>query len=223
METIKIFGLQRSGTNYLAYILDANFEDVKTVVNMGAWKHGHHYPNVFKEEIHIAVIVKNPYAWLRSTYEYWNKYPLIGPDVSNVSFDDYVRRVTIFEKGSGPFPYRAGNAVQYWNNMNFHWCSLQLVKKQICVVGYENLLSNFTNVITKMAGIYKVNLASSIKPKNTLLRENERPKQGDSLWRKKKYYLEQKYLKHYTPELLDFVNNELDEEMMKKFGYDFVS
>jgi hypothetical protein len=39
-------------------------------------------------------------------------------------------------------------------------------------------------------------------------------------WKKLKYYKEKEYLKHYTPELLGYVNSNLDINLMKQFNYD---
>ncbi len=81
MTEIKIHGLQRSGTNYLAYLINQNF-DAKALVNAGGWKHGPYMAHwELGREVHVAVITKNPYAWLVSLYNYWGpkRAKNIGP------------------------------------------------------------------------------------------------------------------------------------------------
>jgi len=46
---------------------------------------------------------------------------------------------------------------------------------------------------------------------------------SDKRWRKKTYYKDKRYLKHYTPELLEFINSEVDMELMELFKYDLES
>lgn len=90
MDYIKIFGIQRTGTNYLTYLLNNNILNSKILVNELCDKHQklfeykdiHHTLNEEKEnnlhekiiserkEIFSIIIRKNPYAWLNS-YKKW--------------------------------------------------------------------------------------------------------------------------------------------------------
>lgn len=40
MVYIKLYGLQRTGTNYIQWLIENNFDDVKVLVNELGWKHG---------------------------------------------------------------------------------------------------------------------------------------------------------------------------------------
>ena len=98
MKYLKIYGLQRSGTNYLKWLLEQNF-DVFVLQNFLGLKHGRVEFLRDNEEIHLDLrfctltpeqkkeirqievpriaIRKNLYAWMVSFYKYqrfnWNK------------------------------------------------------------------------------------------------------------------------------------------------------
>jgi len=226
-EHIKIHGLQRSGTNYLSHLINENFHNTKVLVNLGGWKHGHYVaPWAIGKEVHILGIVKNPYAWLVSMFKYWgpDKKLRIGPDLTGVTFEEFVQNRVFFERQRDiPFLYRANNPVDHWNNMNFHWTSIRLNQKKLCLIGYEALLNN-PEQATKEIGI---NLGLKQKDvfvdsNNTFTPSGENIKQSEEEF-KKDYYLKAGFLEHYTPELLDFVNQELDIDLMVQFGYSFIT
>ena len=55
---IKIFGLQRTGTNFLTDLINKNFKKTKVLVNVGGWKHGtYHTPPIMGREIDVVVLV----------------------------------------------------------------------------------------------------------------------------------------------------------------------
>ena len=136
-EYIKIHGLQRSGTNYVSHLINENFENTKVLVNTGGWKHGFYMaPWVLGKEVHVVVVVKNPYAWLVSVYDYWTTRRLnVGPDLRGVPFTDFVRNRIYFEKQRDvPYLFRASNPVQHWNDMCFHWTSILFNENRIRII-----------------------------------------------------------------------------------------
>lgn len=78
MREVKMFGLQRSGTNYLEKLMIENY-DVKIHTNKGGWKHGKYMKGkmikAFGHEIDCLFISKNVYSWLWSAFKHW---PNIG-------------------------------------------------------------------------------------------------------------------------------------------------
>lgn len=225
IEYVKIHGLQRSGTNWLAFLIKENFENVKVLINEGGWKHGPYMaPWILKREVHVASIIKNPYAWLVSVYNYWgpNKDKNIGPNLQGVEFSDFIRNRYIGEKQRGvPYLIRAKNPVQQWNNMNIHWLSLSLQNKHSCFVTYETLLDNVGNSLNA------ISKSLNLKPKydNKWIDNQKEFLPGDKDFKigkndfDKEYYSDQKWLNLFTPKLLEFVNNELDLDLMIQFGY----
>jgi hypothetical protein len=223
-EYIKIHGLQRTGTNYLALLVDDNLNQTKSLINVGGWKHGHYCaPWVLNQEVHVLTITKNPYAWLVSLYIYWRKND-IGPDLKDQSFNEFVRNKVEFERQGGiPFLYRTQNPVQFWNDMNFHWMSIRLNKKKSLVIPYEALLVDAHGVIKVVAEEFGLTVKPEFQDTKTQLAPGEETaKVGDKEF-DRDYYLKEQFLQEYTLDLLDFVNNQLDPELMKALGYSFVN
>lgn len=222
IEYIKIHGLQRTGTNYLAHLINENFERAKSLVNLGGWKHGHyHAPWFLGREVHVVVINKHPYSWLVSMYRYWNKREKrIGMDLQGVSFDTFVRNKVVFEiQRDVPYLFRASNPVQYWNNMYFHWMTIRINQKRVYFIKYEELLAMPERAISDLGvALGLTRKANFVNSDNTFVPAGERLAQ-EGTFTAKNYYQEHEYLKCYTPELLEFVNQELDLEVLDHYNY----
>ncbi len=221
---MKIHGLQRSGTNYLTHLINKNFKNVEVLVNRGGWKHGpYSLKNILgEEELDVIIIVKNPYAWLVSVYEYW-KSNNIGPNLKNVSFPQFLQMKAVFEfQSEVPYLFRASNPIQYWNNMYYHWGSIRLKTKQAYVITYESIIEDPKKALTNLAESYGLELISSYDLiTKELLPSGESLKTSDKEWTKRDYYLNKGYLRYYTPDLLKFVNDNIDVELMNLFRYNF--
>jgi hypothetical protein len=102
VEFIKIWGLKRTGTNWLRWLIDANFKSVETLMDVMGWKHGtptrkpswnwrDWYPEwcphscpIDDEKLNRLVtawedgrighvmIIKNPLSWIDSMIRYLN-------------------------------------------------------------------------------------------------------------------------------------------------------
>lgn len=227
IQYIKIFGLQRSGTNYLTDLINRNFKNTRVLVNIGGWKHGTYCaPYVLGQEVDVVVLVKNPYSWLRSVYEYWgpNRKKNIGPDLRSVAFEQFVRSRAVFEQQRGiPFLYRAANPIQYWNNMCFHWISVQMESKRCVMVSYETLLSNFDLTMLRLTDIFDLSpMSDSLEyTSSTKVFEpsEEEPNTSDEDFAKSDYYTQRGYMRYYSQDLIEFVNSQLDRDVMSKCGY----
>lgn len=226
IEYIKIHGLQRSGTNYLAHLIDENFKKTKALVNLGGWKHGaYSAPWYLGKEVHVAVIVKNPYSWLASCYRYWGpgKKLRIGPSLDGVSFDHFVRNRCYFERQRDvPFLFRASNPVQHWNNMNFHWMSIRMNAKRLFVIAYEKLVEDNEKILNAMQEHLNLERSNAdlVGCDKTFKPAGEKAKPTDEKW-DKSYYANAEYMKMYSQDLLDFVNEELDMDIMVKLAYNY--
>lgn len=231
VEYVKIYGLQRSGTNFLSHLINKNFENTKSLVNMGGWKHGYyHSAEALGRECHVLAVVKNPYSWLVSMYRYWgpDKQKQIGMDLEGVTFSEFVRNRAIFERQKGvPYLFRAANPVQHWNDMNFHWLSIKLKEKKLSVVTYEAALMapEWTlNTIAHTLGLTVVESSKAefvTKCEKICLPGGEETKLSEQDWTGREFYENQEYLKEFDGPLLDFVNSQLDLDLMTHFGYQF--
>lgn len=228
IEYIKIFGLQRSGTNYLSYLINENFNDVHALVNLGGWKHGFYaVPWILGQEAHVLGIIKNPYAWLVSIYNYWGRDRVrnVGPDIRGVKFENFIKNRVIFEKQKDiPYVYRSANPIQHWNNMNFHWSSIRLNEKKLCIVKYETLLCNLETTVYDIKNALSLELKneSIITSDKKFIPSGEQIKTNNESF-DKEYYLNDSFLSYYTPELIEFVNKELDLDVMVHYKYNLVS
>lgn len=228
VEYVKIYGLQRSGTNFITHIINENFDNTKVLVNLGGWKHGYYAaPWIIGQEVHIAVVAKDPYAWLVSLYNYWGpkRKKKIGQDLDGVSFSDFLHNRVYFEnQQSIPYLLRAANPIQHWNNMYFHWSSIRLNVKNVCMMAYEAFLidpENSLEIMRKVLGL-KRKSKDIVLPTNILKPTGENIELSKKTWNDKEYYLQKEYLAYYTPELIEFVNSQLDIELMIQFAYNYV-
>lgn len=61
-----IFGLQRSGTNFLENILRTNYKATKLNRTTKSWKHSIDVPEGYNSKKPTVLIHKNPYTWVES-------------------------------------------------------------------------------------------------------------------------------------------------------------
>jgi len=222
-EYIKIHGLQRSGTNFIAKLIDDNFIQCKSLINAGGWKHGPYCaPWTLGQEVHVVVIVKNPYSWLTSMYRYWgpHKTKPIGMDLRGANFSDFVQNRVVFEDGPGvPVLFRASNPVQYWNNMNFHWSSIQMNQKSLFVFQYEQILKQPEQFLRYLELQCLLKRTPKTEVCKKILEPSEENVKTGTEDFDSSYYTDKKYMSEFTPELLDFVNHQLDADLMEHLGY----
>ena len=224
---IKIYGLQRTGTNFITDLINRNFQNTKVLVNIGGWKHGTYAaPMILGQEVDILVVSKNPLAWLRSMYEYWgpNRERNIGPDLRNVAFEQFVKSPVVFEKQKDiPYLFRAANPVQYWNNMYFHYLSIFTEQKRCIAISYESVLSDFYKSMLKLSDFFDLEPVSEdlefTQEQKEFIPSSETPKTKDQPFSKLEYYKQRGYMKYYSQDLLEFVVNQLDREVLSKLGY----
>ena len=143
-------------------------------------------------------------------------------DLNGVSFDNFVRNKAIFElQRDIPYLFRASNPIQHWNNMYFHWMTVRMNAKNVCFIKYEELLSNPESTVDKIGQTFGLQRKSGtfVDSKNDFAPAGELLRQEDSEFKAREYYLQDEYFKSYTPELLDFVNKELDLEVLDHYNY----
>ena len=144
----KIFGLQRTGTNLMAALLERNFR-VLSLEPRTEWKHG----PVGKvqrtwqgQAVRYVVCVRNPYAWLVACYRYFQKVKGLDRSIApqfernaSMSFDEFVMTPS----------YGFDSPVARWNQMNLHWLS-ELPPKYTAVVRQEDQLTGQVAVLKRI-------------------------------------------------------------------------
>lgn len=250
---LKQHGLQRSGTNYLRYLLEENYCS-QVFINKGGWKHGYYVaPITLGYEISCVLSVKNPYAWFISMYEYINgkSHKITNPKdrIGELAPSDANAKVEIGDKEWDKFLYnplivngvifndkkryeckmRAGNPIQYWNNMNYHWMKIKYEDKDLktYIVRHEDLLENPEEHLNKTFGEIRKQKSDFRDTQNEALATWDAHKADEIVSKKsfadrKKYYLEKKYMDYYNIQKLAFIAKELDKEVMKVLKYEIV-
>jgi len=235
MPEIKQYGLQRSGTNFLRIILQENYE-VSVHPNFGGWKHGfYECSRRLGRELDCAICFKDPYAWVNSFYNFRH------PDKDS-PFADFVRGPLTVSGGPDkpPATITSPNPIQHWVRMNEHWLAFELKARRKFLFRYEDVLADpigkiqdlvkslglqrrhpFLHRVAKFLGL-AANGPNFFLPKVRLgaVRDRYKDKEfkrGQDFDAKR--YTERRYLDAFTPELLDFVNDHLNPDLLSRLGY----
>jgi hypothetical protein len=231
---IKQFGLHRSGTNFLRVILQENYQ-VMVLSNEGGWKHGpYEVQERLGRELDCAVCVKNPYAWLVSLYKY--RHP-----EKDIPFPDFVREPIHIIGPDGPDrAIDKPNPVRLWVEMNEHWLSVKLQSHSLFVFAYEKVLAAprestrglakalklerrvpLTHRLKTMVGAAAEEPEFYVPPRQLgALRDHYKKKNlADGTTFDPGHYTRQEYFKAFTPDLLDFVNENLQPDLLTRLGY----
>ena len=235
---IAVVGALRSGTNYLKYLLEQNFE-VAADFNAFGWKHagvpvladsaGLHYP-----DLPLAYIVKNPYATVVSLHRYHQRKIKQGHVISldgEEDFDAFLTSpVTVFDSQlQGSPQLRFANPVQYWNFV--YWNLETLDRRRFQAIGF-----NYENLIVKPETILEMEKIKNLKrgarqlatPRNQLKRLKGTPmseavsgyETGEDF--NAGYYTDKEYLDAFTPEQLEFMRRQVDPWLMQQRGYEIL-
>jgi hypothetical protein len=194
---IKIHGLPRTGLNHVAKLLSDNLVDTECLTNVGGCQYGHYFaPCCLGQEVDVVLVVKNPYAWLVSIYNY------LKPQMS---FANFVKRPLILKDRDEPFSLlRAANPVDYWNNMNFHWINIKVKNKKLYVLPHELIVDSADSVLQNMSNCFNIKLKQN--------------KTGNE-FSNSSYYKNKKYLDHFNNEIFNLVNQQLEPSIMQHVGF----
>jgi len=232
VKYIKIYGMPRSGTNYLKKLVETNFL-ARILVHVGRGKHMppkkigvREIRNVKKfgkeklqdqneiqsicqylesDVIYSLIIMKNPYSWLVSYKNYINRNS--NPNIPQIlhidkSEDDLKK------------------AVKWWNDIGSKYLEFVREHGDISIlVRYEELVDDYKIVLDNIGSTFNltsrekqlVNIDSVIGPgfKNTR-------KQFDA-----GKYQSARYLKEFSADQIKLINQELDKKVMEQFEYPF--
>lgn len=132
-----LFGLQRSGTNYLEQLIKSNFhatrKDPRNNEWRNYWKHSIDIPNGFSKDKPTLIIYKNPYTWVESICLRRNV--------------DWTRSQKTYPAKEGPEELRLGKESLNVENIAKtykHFCNTWIWNKpqasKYIVIRYEDLL-----------------------------------------------------------------------------------
>jgi hypothetical protein len=120
--------------------------------------------------------------------------------------------------------------VDFWNRMYNHWFNIKLQNSKIIIVRNEDIIEDPEGRCSKIAsdlGLTRISptfllptahmTECSSKYDTKFLYATNKTLTFD-----KQYYTSRAYLKHYTPEILEFIRSNVDTNLMKTFGYEII-
>lgn len=190
-KEIKIYGLKRTGTNYIKALIEKNF-DATIDDNKGGWKHGPYIKNELQyKETDVIVMIKDPVAWLDSLRRY----------LKSQWSPDFFMKHYIWE----------------YNTMYMHWINIKLDSHKLIVIKYENLAYNTEDTLHMIAE--RLDLRQTLLPLNIIPGVIKSGGQITDIKFNKDYYINKQYIQHYSPHTIELIYKMLNPELKHRFGY----
>ena len=189
-----LYGLQRSGTNYLRKLIELNFSFLtRNKKGPRSWKHRLDIPPNADNYTNI-VLYKNPYKWIDSLVR---------------NSEDFFERQTQFECLNSDGTMNMLNIAKTYRHHSETW----VLSNRFPTIKYEKLLSDKYDTLMFIAAALDTDMVNDdiIEPKSVL---NSRKFTDD----KKKYYIDENAT-NMNQEQIDEVNQIFDVDFLSKLGY----
>lgn len=203
-----VWGLQRSGTNFMEQLIAKNFGGTKINRAHKCWKHSIDIPKGFDDKHQCFIIYKNPYTWVESLCFRNNVDWIKTQHTYPVKHNKRPR----MQAGNGKFDVVAlAQTYKHWHNT---W-TVNPPKKNL-IIRYEDLLVEETRnevlmlMNNKFGGVKKGSFVIPQKGKVSQSRDY-----SDS---REQYYINMKP-KHLTTEQIHAVTDTLGTDLFNKIGY----
>lgn len=208
-----IHGLERSGTGFCSEMLRKNTSH--TVIRS---EHKHqpfdetrysgpdpHYP-VGNDLTKYIIVVRNPYSWVIS----YENYYMNRASLQNVNIKLTYNHCATRDRSC---------YVTLWNSVYNKW--LEDIPKfyDYSIVRYEDLLEYPKETLTLIFSRLNLGGASKFTAVNEYLNNYAGHPDKEGVFYRKDYYLKKEYMHSFSPESLATINKCLDEELMRKLGY----
>ena len=213
--SIRIFGVQRSGTNYLESLIDQCTPLKVTAGNPDTnyWKHSYspEAEYLFPYDIHL-IVVKHPFKWLESLHRYNADLTLrSGEYEENVFNSEALRQCAkhiIYD--SRGMPTSLKGAAELYSTFYNRWYdfSKQDNNRPTYLIRYEDVIRNTTKFLKALQR--RIGLSFIIKaggPKN-IDQSSGFPKE------RIREYLDMRHFSILSDELLDYAKTCFDEELI---------
>ncbi len=207
-DYVKVYGLPRTGTNYLQGLFRLNFPQVEFLVNDLGWKHG---PKVnwvrwvrHDPPLHVTIVVKDPFAWISSYCRYY-----FGENSPASRNEVYIK-----------------DLAEHYCAMYRHWYEEfieDMDPTEGCIISYEDLLMDFQNELFRLADNFKLERPSKwtdLKMETSPSDDTEFRGTGRDFARKN-YYLERSYMKEFPERLKQQIIEVMDDDLLQLLGYDY--
>lgn len=191
-----LYGLQRSGTNYLRKLVELNLGFyTRNKKGPRSWKHRLDIPDNINDYVNI-VLYKNPYKWLDSLHR--------NPE-------DFFERQTLFPCLNEDGSYNLTNIAKTYKHFMETWVLSDVPTLNI---RYEDLLKDKSEALVIISEMFDLTYVPTeiIEPKSVLNSKKFTSK-------KKDYYLKADKTEYLSESNIAEVNEILDDELMEKLGY----
>lgn len=189
----KIYGIERTGTNWLYLLMNSNYDVELHAGNGVGRKHEAYYADKkIGREIHAIIISKHPLVWIPSIHRFRH-------------------RGSLFQC--------IGHESQIWNNLYKKHVDLKLKDKKKVFVKYEDLLRNPEKECSRIAKIIGCPRKTDefYVPRKKMSKSNTETKDDFN----KSYYLDHKYRGEYDDRVMEKMRNSFNLGIMKAIGYEW--
>lgn len=211
---VKLFGLPRTATNAVEWLLRHNLSGAELLTNENSGsKHSLAcFQYMSKKPDVLVLVAKNPYAWLRSMYRWVRKQPATRYIFSK-GFSAFIRSEFAYPGVIGktfwPTP------VETWNCMNAHWLSLI---PEPHVIRQDDLLTkgDAARTVAAFTRKYGLKLTASFAYTNKSVSPQQELAKGRVA---SELYRKGLYMEDFTCEDRQFVRNALWPDVAARLGY----
>ena len=194
MSKVKVYGIQRSGNNWLMWMLEANYR-VKVMGSNYGWTHGAYSDDKEVEDALNIVISKHPIEWLPSMQRFHKKH-------HGLTLGQFIRD---------------SDSIEQWNSLYLgHISNAEKYKARF--VRYDDLLRDPETVLDNLIdGAFQRKDRPFRSAENQHMSTRMKPTSREF---DKNQYLEKHYLKKYTKEELEEVTSRIDWGVAGSLGYE---
>ena len=228
---IKIYGLQRSGTNYLEWLLRNNLKDVHVLVDETGWKHGF-VPDTIDwggydwSDPDMPLPDKHQFAE-RRRHRLGGLMEQLVEAVENgelryciVSKDPYSWYASYARYTASPCSPVRSELIEHWCALNRHWYQYSRTNEaRSCFLRYSDLLERPRDTIAGLCRQFGISFSSQeFRNCEYTMSAFEGTPQSNLFHYG--YYLNRQYLEEFSKEDLALFAAKLPSELMDKLGYE---
>ncbi len=203
---VKIFGLQRTGTNLAAWQVTRNFSANMIKRWEICWKHGKYEEDAWTDRCKFVLCVRHPLEQIASMYRYY----CVHADSASVPPPQFVQSMTFADFCKSEC-YEFASPVERWNLMTHHWLD-RLPADRTIVVRQEDQIDDQLMVlgaIHRHLGLARLDDSFTTSDSHIgadMVVTNKNPKNNPA--------------EMFTPDIMDFVKANIDMTLLVKFGYE---
>lgn len=218
--TILLYGLQRSGTNFLEAALRKSFRVKLLNQERHRSKPNHKHVRLYQNKnlIPEPKYRNNIQAESLADFEgLLTKKPMYYLVISKDPYSWYLSYVDWSRKAGKEWEPPAHHYIEEYNAFYGVWSSYAKETDRIIFVRYVDLLSDMENELDRLGNVMKLPRRHRFGSRSEIRRVPESESFTDE---KKRYYLEKEYMQNLQPNEITSINSLLDNNIMASLGYE---